>query len=169
MTESANVFEVFSGIQGEGIAVGQRHLFGARAISQGGIEEHNCEAMAFAEVDGQGQLVGPPLVVPSELTAELISLNSVRVGFSCYATAGRVMPSSFEILTDNGTGTLDLQTPADTVPVVDAAQTQYAMTICVGSLPCMFAVRPRLGDASGWRTGAVTVRPASEVNPPELL
>jgi len=77
------------------------------------------------------------------------------------------MPSSFEILTDNGTGTLDLQTPAETVAVVDPARTDYTVAVDIGPLPCMFAVRARLGDAFSRLTGTVTVRPPGETAPPE--
>jgi len=143
-------------------------VLAARAVSASGIEETNHHAIAFVEVDGEGQLSEAPLAAPCELTARLVSPNLARVGFSCYPSPGQRRPSLFEIFTDSGTGTIELQSPAATIEA-NSAQTDFSVTVEAPLLPCKFAARARLGEVSGPLTHAVTLHAPAEIDPPESL
>jgi len=141
------------------LAPGRRHVLAARTTSSEGIEEHNSEALTYVEIDEAGTLQEAPLPVPSEVTAQLRRDGKVLVGFSCYAGPGLAVPTAFDVLTDNGTGTLDVDDPAASIPVSDARQIDHTVVVTAEQLPAKFAVRACKEARRGEHSQAVTVRP----------
>ena len=148
---------------------GIKHVLTARAVSERGVEERNTRVLTYAEVANDGTLLAPPLARPSDLTAALQPNGAVLVGFSCYSAPGADVASEFEILTDRGTGVLDIEEPIASISSNDGHQTDFEALIIPEALPAKFAVRGREGDRSGPLSRTVTVRPPETPEPPVLL
>lgn len=121
------------------LSYGQWHFLAARAVSAAGVEEHNTHVVCCAEVDETGVLAAPPLAAVTDLTAWADTDGEVVVGFSYQPPPGYAPAEQFEVLSDRGTGALDLQTPVETVsPGVSA---DHEAVVVADVLPALFAVR----------------------------
>ncbi|MFO7899917.1 MAG: hypothetical protein R6V58_12765, partial [Planctomycetota bacterium] len=98
--------------------------------------------------DAEGNPLPPPLPTPHDVTADVAGAQSVVVGFSCSPEAGEAGPSAFEVLSDNGTGVLDTETPIATV-TARPGRCDYLAFATADCLPAKFAVRATLGEQSG--------------------
>jgi hypothetical protein len=121
------------------LAYGQRHFLAARAVSPVGVEEQNTHVVCCAEVDSSGRLLPPPLAAVSELTACLWPEGLISVGFSYRPPPGYAAAEQFEVLSNRGSGVLDLQTPLATIQAGVLAE--YEAAVPADILPAMFAVR----------------------------
>ncbi len=150
------------------LAPGQKHVLGARAVSEGGIEEQNTHVIAYAEADSNGDLLPVPLGRPSQTTVKVLPDGSVVVGFSYDKPLGFAAPAEFQVFTDNGTGELNLQTPACTVPFSRPDQTDFEVVVSVSTFPARFAVRARKGEQNGPLGQMISVHTPSP-SVPQLL
>ena len=144
-------------ITGLGLASGGEYWLGVRATSAAGIEETNTDRLTRAVVDEAGDVQPLPLAAVRELTAELQTDGSVIVGFTHTTSPGWATPTEFEVLTDNGTGELDLVTPAATINVTDAGAGDYEAAVAASTLPAKFSARARSGAETGPVAPPVTV------------
>jgi lysophospholipase L1-like esterase len=144
---------------------GQAAVLAVRAVSAAGVVEHGGLALAHVAIDAAGQLLPPPLAEPSSLTALPLpgapgrspaGPAEILVGFTCRTRDGMAAPSQFEVLSDHGTGELDLDTPVAVVSAT-AGRDEYQVVVSVASLPASFAVRGRDGALTTCPTGEVTV------------
>ena len=136
-------------IAGLGLTGGGSHWLGVRATSAAGIEETNTDRLTRAVVDEAGQLQPLPLAAVDELTAELQADGSAIVGFTHAASPGWLAPTEFEVLTDNGTGELNLTTPAAVIAADGSGAGDYEAVVAAPSLPAMFSARARAGAEAG--------------------
>ncbi len=118
---------------------GERHFLAARAVSPAGVEEQNTHVVCCVEVDQASRLLPPPLVAVSELTAGLLPEGFTHVGFSYRPPPGYAAAEQFEVLSDHGSGALDLQTPLTTIQA--GTLQDYEVAVPADVLPAMFAVR----------------------------
>jgi len=151
------------------ISPGRRHVLAVRAVSSAGIEDQSSEAIAYAEVDSQGDLLSPPLEKASDVTAELQMDGQILVGFSSTPRPGMDRPHSFEVLTNHGAGGLDLNNPVASVSVIDDMQVEFTTTLAAGTLPALFAVRACKDARRGPISRLVTVRQPSPPAAPVML
>jgi len=147
----------------------QQHILAARAVSSGGIEEHNTHVLAIVTTDEGGALLPPPLSRPTEVTATVVSGNAVLVGFSLHRGPGMGAATALEVLTDHGTGVMDMETPAATIDVSDTRQRSFQALVTAEVLPARFAVRARKNEQIGLLSPVVTVRAPQTPPPPTIL
>ena len=129
------------------MAAGDRHFLGARAVSVAGIEEQNTHVVCWAEVDQAGSLLPPPLARPDNLTARALGNAVLAIGFSYYSAPPYVAAESFEVLSDGGTGQLDMDNPVAVAPARQSGE--YNVQVSAEVLPARFAVRARVGEHLG--------------------
>ena len=146
-----------------------KYVTGVRPISSAGIAADTGTAFTYFEVDGNGLLQPAPLGRPTDVTAQVLGDGEVLVAFSCHALGGMIAPASYEILTDGGTGTIDLDTPVATVLPTYASQREFDATFSHGSLPALYAVRGRKDTQPGPLSAIVTVIPAATPSLPPVL
>ena len=130
------------------LAGGQKHVFGIRAISAAGVSEHNSHIITAIELDAQGNLLGSPLSKVTELTASMLANNSVRLEFSYQPMIGTDSPESFEVCTDSGAGSYDLDNPISAVAYI-AAKVDFEVTLAEPTLPASFVVRAVRSSQAG--------------------
>lgn len=148
---------------------GIKYVLSARAVSPSGVQECNSHVLAYAEIDDLGQLSPPPLSRNTDVTAKRHRDGYVVVGFSYRADFGFAAADAFDILSDSGTGTLNLDTPVANVSDVDPRQTEFEVVVPAAALPAMFSVRARVGDQTGPISRIVTVAAGPAASPPTLL
>jgi hypothetical protein len=147
--DSASVSVALSAVAGE------RHFLAARAVSAAGVEEQNTHVVCCVEVDDAGQLLPAPLGAVSDLTAWTEPGGGIVVGFSYQPPPGFVAAEHFEVLSDGGSGQLDLDTPITTIPALPpeahlpTAKHDYEAVVPVTSLPVLLAVRACADGRSG--------------------
>ncbi|MCJ7545018.1 MAG: hypothetical protein MUP47_10755 [Phycisphaerae bacterium] len=146
-----------------GLWPGQDHFLAARAVSAAGVEEQNTHIVCCAEVDEAGDLRPAPLGAVSDLTAGAEPQGGIVVGFSYRPPLGYAAGDEFQVLSDRGTGCLDLQTPIATVPArsswatVPGQSQDYETVVPADVLPAMFAVRACANGRQGPLGQPVTV------------
>jgi hypothetical protein len=137
------------------LAYGEKHFLAARAVSAAGVEEQNTHVVCCVEVDPDGRLLPPPPAEVSDLTAALGPEGFVIVSFAYRPPPGYAAAEQFEVLSDRGTGTLDLENPVAAIAAGPSAD--YEAAVAAGVLPAMFAVRAVAGGRSGPIGSPVTV------------
>ena len=125
------------------------HVFVARAISPEGQEEHNTHVLAHVKLDEQGQLTPVPLARVNDLTVEAVSNDLLLIAFSHVAPAGFAVADGFDLVSDGGTGQLDLESPVGAIDEVVAGQTEFEITLSRPVWPLRLAVRTRNGADLG--------------------
>ena len=125
---------------------GQKYVVGVRRISSAGVEDRNTHIIAYVEVDDEGVLLPAPLPPPQDVTAQGAADGTVLVGFSFNPDIGFGAASAFEVFSDDGAGTLDLQTPAATVGSVRADERDFEVVVTPSDLPAKFAVQASSGQ-----------------------
>jgi hypothetical protein len=125
---------------------GEVHAIGARRVASSGIVEHSRDKFVLLQRDENGILFGP-LAPAEDLTVRVISVDELLLEFSYHVPASYQEPTQFEILVDDGDGTLDPQAVA-TVPAA-AGRTEYSCTLTPARLPRQIAVRPKSTQLSG--------------------
>lgn len=136
---------------------GVRYVLAARAVSEAGVEERNTHVSAVVEVDEAGALLPPPPPRCEDATARLLTDGDTRVEWSCRARPGRAEPDGFDVFTDDGTGTLDLATPAAALDAVGPGQREFALRLTPAAPPLKLAVRGRAGGRVGPLSRIVTL------------
>ncbi len=147
---------------------GDLHLLAVRAVSAAGLEETNTHLTAFAQVDGEGQLLPPPLARPQDVVATAIAADQVRMEFSYLTDSDYARPTEFQVFTDHGGAALDLQNPVAELTDVAAGQSEFAVEIDQQALPAGYAVRASLDDFAGPVSHIVRAG-TDEATPPRLL
>jgi len=148
---------------------GLRYVFGVRAVSAEGVEERNTHVVAYAELDEQGELLPVPLARPTELTADVQSDGTLLVGFSYARLVGFAEADGFDLLSDGGTGELDLENPLATVDGAADGQTDFEISISRPEVPTLLACRARNGEQLGPVGEALCVPAPDAPSPAELL
>jgi len=151
------------------ISAGEKHILAVRAVSPAGTEERNTHVLAYAEVDAGGSLLPPPLLAPSDLTAEVQSDASVVVGFNHHAPPGYTTATEFDIFSDAGTGTLNLQTPVASIYEVRPQQIDFEVVLMPPVLPVKLAVRASSDERPGPLSRIITVANVRAPAAPALL
>ncbi len=135
-------------VRGQVIAPGARVFYGVRRVSPAGVEEQNTHVVVRVDLDAGSSLRPPAPSAPSDVTADAASDGSVVVAWSYAASPGDGEPDTFDVFTDAGTGTLDVETPAASVPARPDRR-DYAVTVVCAALPAMIAVRARTAGRHG--------------------
>ncbi len=151
------------------LAAGRRYVLAVRKVSQHGVEERNTHVIAYVELDEQGSLLSPPLAEPADVTAELQPDGAILLGFSYVPPAGFASATSFEVFSDAGSGTLNLQTPVATITDVGAGRTDFEILVTPVSLPTKLAVRAVAAGRIGPLSRVVTVAAGAAPSAPLLL
>ena len=151
------------------LAPGQRHVYAARAVSTAGVEERNTHVTAYLEVDEQGSILPSPLSSPIELTTTVQIDASMLASFSHEVGDGESEPTSFELLSDFGTGEIDLQNPVDTLSDIAPGQKDFEFLVTSPILPALFTVRSRRDEQASPLCEVVSVHPRPSPQPPTLL
>lgn len=151
------------------LAAGQRHLYAARAVSTTGIEEKNTIITTFIEVDEQGETLSPPLSRPFELSATAQTDGSLLVSFSHEVNDGESEPTSFELLSDFGTGEINLNSPVGILPDLSTEQREFEMPAVSATLPAMFAARSMRDEQTSPLSETVFVQSWPSPQPPTLF
>ena len=138
------------------MAVGQKYVYGVRAVSSAGVEERGTRVITYAEVDEQGNLLSAPLVAPVDLTVD-VQQSSLLFGFSYRATSGFSEADGFDIFSDNGSGELDTDTPIATVERSRKGQSDFEISIVRPGVPVLLAVRARTAQRIGPVSGTIFV------------
>jgi hypothetical protein len=146
---------------------GERHFLAARVVSPAGVEETNTHVITCARADGAGALLDPPLPACVDVTADVLDAESAVVGFSCSPEPGFATPTSFEVLSDAGTGTLDEDNPVATVSPRDD-QDDVQATVTGLALPALLVVRARRDGQAGPVSRTVRAAPATPAAPVPL-
>jgi len=128
---------------------GLSYVFGARAVSAAGVQERNTHVLAYAQVDTEGNLLGPPLARPGNLAATVFQDGSVRLEFSHHVDEGHAAPHHFHVFTDEGTGAFDLESPLACISADGAEREEYGATLTPSVLPARFAVRAATVSRTG--------------------
>ena len=152
-----------------GLTPALRYVFGARAVSAAGVEERNTHVVAYAEVDEQAELLPAPLARPTELTAEGVSDGTLLVGFSYAPPVGFAEADGFDLLSDGGTGELDLENPLATIDGSADGQTDFEVSISRPEAPTLLACRARSGEQVGPVNEPLLVPAPEAPSPAELL
>ncbi|MHC4981552.1 MAG: LamG-like jellyroll fold domain-containing protein [Planctomycetota bacterium] len=139
---------------------GESYVFAARALSAAGIEERNTSVLAYAEVDELGELLPAPLERANDLSSKVLADGSVILSFSYRSSPGCQQPEAFHVYSDNGTGTLDLDTPVATVTSFAPDQQDFEVVVVPASLPAKLTVRAYAGQRNGPLSTVVTARQA---------
>ena len=147
----------------------QRYIYGVRTVSGGGLEERNTHVVTYVEIDGNGNLLPPPLARPEEVTATVQTDGNILMGFSYRAPLGYTSADGFDILSDHGTGRLDLENPVATIDEVDDAQCDFEISIEGPQTPLLLAVRPRYEDRTGPLSRTVFVSSSSPPGEAKVL
>lgn len=156
-------------VAGLGLVAGGTCWLAVRATSAAGIEETNTDRLARAVVDEFGQLQEPPLAAVEELTAELQADGTVIVGFTHMTSPGWTAPTKFEVLSDNGTGELNLAAPVATIDVTDPDVGDYEVALDPPGLPVKYSARACSAAAAGPTAPPVTVlSPAAPIAPQQV-
>ncbi|MFB3894420.1 MAG: hypothetical protein ACE15C_20660, partial [Phycisphaerae bacterium] len=150
-------------IAGLGHASGSDYWYALRAVSDSGVEERNTHVQALVRLNAAGKLA-PPMAAPRDVTAGRRKDGAVIVGFSYRVADGWPCPDAFDIFTDGGTGTLDLDHPLVSLPGAPRRR-EYEAIIVSPALPARFAVRPRTGPTAGPISSCVTVATAAPAQP----
>ena len=151
------------------LTTGQRHIFGVRAVSQAGVEEHNSTVLAYAEVDTQGDLLPQGLSAPCDITAAIQVNGSLLLGFSYDVNPGHAQATSFELVSDFGTGTLDLDNPAATISDFRDGQSEFEVLLDSPTLPAKFAARAKKDQQVGPLSRIIAVDALATPQPPIVL
>ncbi len=151
------------------LAANVKYVAGVKPISSAGIAACSGTAFTYLEVDDNGLLQPAPLGQPTDVTAHLLGDGEVLVAFSSHAPSGMIEPASYEIVTDGGTGTIDLDAPVATVEPTYSGQREFDVTFNHGSLPAQYAVRGRNDAQLGPLSKIVTVIPAATPSLPPVL
>ncbi len=69
--------------------------------------------------------------------------GAVLLGFSCHPLPGMDTPTTFEVITDNGTGVMDTENPAATISASGLRETDFEVLVVPENLPARFAARAR--------------------------
>jgi hypothetical protein len=139
---------------------GERYVFAARAVSQAGIEERNTSIFSYMETDELGGLMSAPLAQPDDVTAELVPNGCVLLGFSYRSSPGCQSSEAFDVFTDNGTGTLNLDAPVATITEFAREKEDFELLVEPAALPAMFAVRASAGQRNGPLSRVVVAKSA---------
>lgn len=151
------------------LAPGRRYIFAARAVSPEGVEERNTHVVAYAELDEQGDLLPAPLAPPTELTADPQPNAKLLVGFSYAPPVGFAKADGFDLLSDDGSGELDLENPVATVDAVADGQTDFEVSLTRPEEPIRLACRARNGERLGPVSEILFVPAPDPPSPAQLL
>jgi len=136
---------------------GQKHVLAARAVSHLGVEEHNTHVLSYVELDAEGNLLPRPMSAPSEITTDIQGDGSLVMSFSYRPPTGFAPADAFEIFSDGGTGTVDLEEPVATLSNVEPHQTDFEVLLNVESFPVKLAARGLKGEQNGPLSRTITV------------
>ncbi|MFW6133078.1 MAG: hypothetical protein ACOC8F_04220 [Planctomycetota bacterium] len=151
------------------LAPGTRYVLGARAISPAGVRERNTHVLACVEVGADGALPPPPPPQPRDVTAEPTADGAVRVEWTACVAAGRAVPDAFDVLSDDGTGTVDPHEPVATIDNPPPGQEEFACELPAPPLPLRLAVRARAAGRTGPPSRVVRVAAPPAPAPAVLL
>jgi len=134
----------------------QKYVFALRSVSSAGVEDRNTHVIESVAVNEEGNLLPLPLPTPQDVTTQVTADGAVLVGFSSDPDIGFAVPTEFDVFSDDGTGTLDLQTPATTITGVGADERDFEAVVIPSALPASFAVQARNGEQTGPISQVVT-------------
>lgn len=154
---------------GEALENGGKYILAARARSFSGRQEQNTHVIRCFEIDQAGQLVPWGLASPCDVSVRLEAPDVVCVYFSAGRQIGCEWPDRFEILSDGGSGQLNLSEPVAVVENFSMAQIDFSATAAVVVLPAMFAVRPSRQGRPGPISRIVRIVGASAPSAVSLL
>ncbi len=127
---------------------GQRYIYAVRTVSPAGAEERNTQVITYVETDEQGNLLPAPLARPTDLVVDVQQI-SLLIGFSYCAPLGFSEADGFDVLSDNGTGQLDLDNPVATVERSQNGQFDFETSITRPGVPVLLTVRAREVQRTG--------------------
>ena len=122
------------------LAAGTSHTLAARAVQEGGTEEHNTHVTLQVTLDDQGRLVAGTLPVPYDLAAQWYSDGSLAAGFRCQAEASAPL-TALEILTDGGSGIIDTEHPIAVIAMPSPDRDTFAVHLAAPAVAALMAVR----------------------------
>lgn len=128
---------------------GQRFVVAARSVRTGGVEDGNTHVLTYVEADDAGDLLPPPLARPADLTVEVLATGEALLGFSYLSPPGFAPAEGFQVLSDCGTGVLDLEDPIQTIDEVAADQTDFEVALPRPETSLRLAVRAQGGGRPG--------------------
>ncbi|MDY7011800.1 MAG: hypothetical protein SVV80_13775, partial [Planctomycetota bacterium] len=127
---------------------GLHYIYAVRAVSSAGVQERNTHVITYVRTDEQGNLLSAPLGRPTDLVVN-VQQSNLLVGFSYYTPPGFAQTDGFDILSDNGTGQLDLDNPVATVERSLYERFDFEVSITRPEMPVLMAVRAREGQRTG--------------------
>jgi hypothetical protein len=133
---------------GQDLSPNRRYVYAIRAVSAAGVEERNTHVITYVQTDDQGSLLSAPIARPTDLTAD-VQQSSLLIGFSYYAPVGFAEADGFDVLSDNGTGQLDLDNPVATVESSGEDRFDFEVAIARPETSLLLAVRARHGQRTG--------------------
>ncbi|MCD4823583.1 MAG: hypothetical protein K8S55_03180 [Phycisphaerae bacterium] len=139
------------------------------AVSAAGVEEHNTHVMCLADIDEADELQPSPLPVPVELTAELTAEDSLKLGFCWEIPPGYAQPTGFEVFSDSGSGTLDMENPVAVVSITAVDHLEHSAVVSFSTLPIQLAVRATRDAQAGPLSKTLIVPAAAPPLPPVTL
>lgn len=151
------------------LAPNEVHVLGIRRVSAAGVEEGNARVLAHVRIDEAGQ-VQPVLTAAVDVAARPIGGGGLAVSFRYLLPPGLVAPERFEVLSDGGTGTIDLENPVLVIGRLPMAsrRERFEARLTVEARPLKLCVRACLGQAQGPISRIVEL-PAFEAVGPQVL
>ncbi len=132
----------------QNLSPGQRYIYAVRSVSSSGVQERNTHVIAYANTDEQGILLPAPLTRPKDPTVE-VQHSALLIGFTYLTPIGFADADGFDVLSDNGTGQLDLENPVATVEKSRNDRFDFEVPIDRPDTPVLLAVRARRGEQVG--------------------
>lgn len=111
----------------DSLDTGAVHWFGARPTDASGRESPVTQGEVRLEIDAQGEREADRPAGALAISARPLPLGAARLEWRYRVGLGGVLPQTFRIFGDGGTGTIDYETPLDEVPWCEG-QFRYAWT-----------------------------------------
>ena len=155
-------------LAGLGHADGSRTFYALRAVSATGKEDRNRDVVASLSLDGDGEQYGRPPTSPTHVFAEAIAGAKVRLRWSWTAAAGDAMPDTFAIYGDGGEGSVDFDTPIDTLACDGGREYEWTSDALTDGRAYRFAVRSQASDGREDDVAEIVTAVADATAPPQL-
>jgi len=141
----------------------QTSYLGVRTMSQVGVEETNTDRVTAITLDAQGDVMGNPIPGVDQLDVREMTDGGFVLGFMWVDPAGGTA-DRFEVFSDEGTGTLQTQTPVATL--TSRGSGEYVTRLAPSVRPGMYGVQVVSGSSrSAMRVIAVEPKMAPPVAP----
>lgn len=142
---------------------GQAYTLAARAVSAAGVEECNTHVILALVGAADGRLI-QRLDAPTDVCA-LLTGRSVSLAFRFTRSQGAAAPESFDVFTDGGTGSMNLNSAVASLSLAGQPEGCFSIVFEASTLPAGFAVAARRGDQTGSPSSVVQLATANPTAP----